>query len=182
MWEADLPSLEDDLRQGDLLSNVSFPQLDRRLEPDAQGRATLLVKSRTVIVVTQCCTVEQRGIIAVAPVGSTRELNPDDRLYQALMTEEPPPSQEVDSVPYAIDLFRLEPLHNHLPERPNRLRVAELTKILTFTGDSGWLRQARVARLTPRARQLLRLKLALFWSRVEETDAEALERMGFEAR
>jgi hypothetical protein len=182
VWEENLPPIGDDLRQGDLLVGVPFIRLDHRPEPNDQGNAELRVKLKTMIVVTQCCTVEQQGIVSVSAVGSTRRMADDDRMYQALMTEEPPPPEAVNEVPYVNNLFRLEPFGEHIRAEPGRLKVAELSIVQTFTGDGAWLRAARVARMNPRARQLLRFKLIVLWGRIEPTDVDALEASGFEER
>lgn len=182
MWEENLPPLEDDLRQGDLLVRVPFVRLDSRFEPDQQGNAALRVKLKTAIVVTQCCTVEQQHVVSISPVASTRRMAEEDRMYQALLTEEPPPPETVNDVPYVNNLFRLDPFQDHIRAETGRLKVAELSNVQTFTGDTGWLRAARVARMTPRARQLLRFKLNVLWGRVEPTDADALKAAGFEDR
>jgi hypothetical protein len=182
VWEDNLPPIEDDLRQGDLLAGVPIVRLDRRFEPDQQGASSVRVKLKTVIVVTQCCTVEQQQVVSVSPVASTRRMVEEDQMYKALLTEEPPPPEAVNDVPYVNNLFRLDAFGQHIQPQAGRLKVAELSNVQTFTGDTHWLRKARVARMTPRARQLLRFKLAVLWGRVEPTDADALKAMGFEDR
>lgn len=182
MWQTHATPAEDPLRQGDLLSDVGIPDLALPLsvttEGLLQGNAVARVKSVTVMVVSQCCSTKT-SYAAVAPVLRRGGLTGPQEL--ALLTEEPPPPDEDGRVHnYTYDLFRLASVGDTLAELDIGTQwVVDFGRIVSFTGACDVLRERRRARLTPEARRLLRIKLALFWARPEQEDVVALAELGF---
>jgi hypothetical protein len=130
-------------------------------------------RRNVALVVGQCCTVERSKAYALAPVALSRRYPLDSRYFVGAQITIPP--DPLTDTPYVYEMFNLEPVQGVLaaPEA-GRLWLADFTAIQTLKGDSGWLRQRRVRRMTPRARRGLRFKLMLFWGRPERTDEDAL--------
>jgi hypothetical protein len=180
VWD-DPPDADDSLRQGDLLINVPFPALPvplqttaavARREEDIQ--AIVNVRHRTALVVSHCCSSNDE-YVALAPV-TPKRINPLQEA--ALLAEEPPQGAGLDISGYDVAHFRLLSLENVLDDIDPGFHVADLTRILSFSGGCANLIALRRGRLTPLGRRLLRIKLALFWGRAEQGDAEALEAQG----
>ncbi len=100
MWEEVAPEITDDLRQGDLLAEMVLPRLKLPLSiarPEGRDPAendhvlTKLGKPRYFLVVSQCCTVENDKVAAIAPISGTARLT--EPIYQAHFTKEPPQSE-----------------------------------------------------------------------------------------
>lgn len=185
MWQtAEVPK-DDPLRQGDLLLYVPFPALGVPLQTTKgtaarpeDVQAIIRVRERTLLVVSHCCETSNQ-YLAVAPVVPKRPGG--EREERALLAEEPPESANGGDGEYGYDLarFRLEPIDGVLPTLPApSQQVAELTRIISFTGGCASLTNMRAARLSPEGRRILRIKLALFWGRPEKEDAAYLEANG----
>lgn len=143
MWSADLPELTDELRQGDLLVGVPFPKRGQvRLESSGLSAR---VKDANVIVLSGCCTVEQRHSLTIARVIQTKPLAEDDRYALALRNLDP----RLGSYSWYTHL--LEPHASLPPLEPGRLRVIDLMDTLTLLGADAsafaWLRELRTARM-----------------------------------
>lgn len=155
------------------------PLIEAELVAGDQPRMIVQSRLHTALVVSQCCRNVGNDYVAVVPIQPLGGLSEDQE--RALVMEEPPPPPEPgERWDYAIEHFRLHPLPDALEERPGRYQVAQLNRVATFWGDCSDLLPHRRARMTPAARRLLRINLALFWSRVEETDVEALRELGLE--
>jgi hypothetical protein len=185
MWEKELPEEEDELRQGDLLTDVVLPRLvapiERYRNPNGTGHLTTVAAPEHLgLVVSQCCQNEQGEHISVSPVISTIPLN-EEQLAEWLRDE--PTGVEGE---YVYDRFCLEELAGHITHGAAHLRggleglvlkVADLSRATPISGDRSSLRAARVARMTPFGRHLLRTKLAYHWGRAEAGDVKELEQL-----
>jgi mRNA-degrading endonuclease toxin of MazEF toxin-antitoxin module len=172
VWTSEPPPLDGILRQGDLLSAVVLPALSGELKI-VEGQVSVSAKTRPCLVVSQCCTIEQRRVVQVAPVSRTRRLNAEHSMYQALMSEWP-----VTAGKLMYDAIRLDPVEGVLPPEPDRLWIADFRGGVTFMGDPVWLKEHLRARMTSVARRNLRLRLAGFYSRPTGEDQEELESAG----
>lgn len=181
---ADPPGLEDDLRQGDLLSPMHLPQLklplaitrtDQRPVDSDDLVVLKLQPRRYYLVVSQCCAVQSDKIVAIAPVRPTKALAGAELIpYQT----ERPPLNEGDP-PYVYAVHPIVPHEGHPePPRSGGLLVADFLKIQTFSGDISELQHARIARMTPESRRALRIRIAAFWGRPEDEDENILKDLG----
>ncbi len=174
MWEATLPPEDANLRQGDLLKEVPLPNISKSPEIESNGRPNFKIKKRTCLVVSQCCTVQERRVVQVASVHKTMPLAPESPLYQALRSDWPAREGQL-----MYDAMRLDPVAGVLdPPDEGQLWVAEFRTGLTFTENPVWLRAHRVARMTVIARRSLRLRLAGFYSRPTDEDRAELDDVG----
>jgi hypothetical protein len=181
MWQSELPSADDGLRQGDLLSALLLPALKLPLavvavpgqEPGEQGQALVPTKKRTFLVVSQCCTIENGELVALAPVKRTPPLNPPDQMAYRWETPEDVPDD--DEASFAFNALALDPLDGVLDDPGGgKLQVVSLEEIISYAGDHRLLAQQRVARMTPAGRRRLRRRLMYFWGRAEAEDESAL--------
>lgn len=184
MWENDLPTVDDQLRQGDLLAQVQMPAVQLPLSTYANplGDSTLgalAVPTHVGLVVSQCCQNEKGKFASISPVTDSRPVFESE--LQSWLSVEP-----VGEVELVFDLFCLEERPELIEHRPIRvksgqeaikLRVADLARATPYSGDWGELRKQRVARMTPYGRYMLRAKLGFFWSRAEAEDAVALAKL-----
>jgi hypothetical protein len=180
MWQVKAPQADEDLRQGDLIDEFLAPELKLPLVYGTQPGETavpgspILLKAQKIVrylLVTPCCTISNYGSFALAPLSKTRYGNDAER--SRLM--------EADETIVNDYLFRqhgLDPIDGLLVEDRNLLNVADLTRIVTYTGDSLFLRERRRASMSPEGRRLLRMRLGSFWSRPEESDAKYLKAAG----
>lgn len=174
MWEPEVPDKSAALRQGDLLDGLVLPKLKWPLfyaRPPAQaGTENQMIvlpgsKAQTYLVVSQCCTIENQIVAALAPVRSTRPLNEE----QLSEYEREEPSVDPD-VRYVYNAHALTPFGDYLERTGRRIFVADLTQIQSYSGEISEFQESRVAVMTPAGRRLLRIRLALFWGRVEQED------------
>lgn len=174
MWEDALPEDDDGLRQGDLLSDVPFPQLITTLQP-VGGQLQVTTESRPALVVSQCCTSE-RGVLALAVV---RGVNVPAGSMATFWNIGPARSLEnPEAGKYDFNKFGLR-RHPQLPLlEPEQEYVADMTSILTLRGEQTPLRELRLARMSPEGRRALRYNLAMYWARVEAEDAQKLSAVG----
>lgn len=179
MWSDTLPHAEDPLRQGDLLVDITLPNL-RPPIPQFSLRhqeATTVPASRfDVIVVSQCCDNVKNDYVAVAPIGPLGGLK--DHHVRALLSPEPV-WKGISLSEYVLEHFVIAPIAGVLTDPgTGRYLVAKLHRSATFHGDCSSLLGQRRARMTVKARRLLRIKLGLLWSRPEPGDVEELTRIG----
>ncbi|HUY47393.1 MAG TPA: hypothetical protein VMV92_16950 [Streptosporangiaceae bacterium] len=130
-------------------------------------------KAQTYLVVSQCCTIENQIVAALAPVRSTRSLNAE----QLSEYEREEPSVDPD-VRYVYNAHALVPFSGYLTRTDGRIFVADLTSIQSYSGTISDFQESRVAMMTPAGRRLLRIRLALFWGRVEQEDELWFEERG----
>jgi hypothetical protein len=138
-----------------------------------EGHVSVSAKARPCLVLSQCCTIEQRQVVQIAPVVRTAPLKPEHPVYQALMSEWPMTSGKL-----MYDGMRLDPIEAVLPELPNRLWMADFRQGVTFTDNPLWLKEHLCARMTPLSRRNLRIRLAGFYSRPTDEDRQALDVAG----
>lgn len=179
MWSDILPDDDDPLRQGDLLIDVTVPDLRLPIPWFAIGSqnatATPALQS-DAIVISQCCDNMENDYVAVAPIGRLGGLK--EHHAQALLNPEPK-WDGISLSEYVLEHFRVEPIAGLLDDPGNgRYLVAKLHRAASFHGDCGSLIENRRARMTVEARRLLRIKLGLLWSRPEEGDVEELKQRG----
>lgn len=125
-------------------------------------------KDRDYLVVSQCCDLEKRTNVALAPIKSTHSLSDSDR--DALFAERP--NEESG---YTFSQFGLNLLEGIvLPLAQDRQSCAALDEVATFLGARASFQSHVVARMTPAGRRLLRVKLSLFFGRAEAEDATRL--------
>ncbi len=167
-----MPDDAEPLLQGDLISDIPFPQLGGELRA-AGGRLALDVDMRPAIVVSQSCTIQNQRVAAVAPL---RLVEPPDAGAERTLRN-PGPGRGPDNPEgqrYVFHQFALEP-HPHLPpEAAGQVRVADLCGIVSLSGDLSWLRDIRLGRMSVEGRRMLRYNLATFWGRTTVGDAQAL--------
>lgn len=185
MWLAN-PDEEEPLSQGDLVSELYFPQLSLPQHvvpapgnPSVMATVLTAVPKPAAIVVTQCCQMDKPGNkhFVLAPVKLTRLRSDAERA--ALLAEEPRSSSQPGENPgYVYDILFLEQFGEVLTERSDLVWIADLTQSTAFSGDQNELKKVRVAKMTPEARRLLRIKLAYFWGRATEEDRVALAAIG----
>jgi hypothetical protein len=111
---------------------------------------------------------------ALAPIRSTPQLTESQRLTYA----EADPSAITEDQKYVVNAHYLEPIPKILEAQGDRSKIADLTQIISYTGDDTELRTGRVARMSPAGRRLLRMRLAEFWGRVEAEDLAWFEKNG----
>ncbi len=179
MWLPECPDKTATLRQGDLLSGLMLPRLTppfnyaRPRGRDASGADTvLLVQQKHVdfLVVSQCCTIENQGAVALAPVTTTPPLTTEQTA--AYLQREPGSSPDVG---YARNHHVLDPYGDKLVPVGKRLHIADLTQIQTYICKKAQetlveMQAARLATMTPAGRRLLRIRLMTFWGQVESED------------
>lgn len=99
-------------------------------------------------------------------------MNVGDRMMQGFLNTDPS-----SPGPYARYAHLLE-AHEALPTKKGKHKVINLLDRFPVIGasreDLGWLREARVARMTTVARAHLRLKLAVHIARAEDEDLALL--------
>jgi hypothetical protein len=191
MWLSTCPEKSVTLRQGDFLYGLMLPRLIWPLAyaraPEstvAKNQAVLLYAAKPYgyLVVSQCCTVENQTVAAVAEVKSTKPLSElelrdyerEEPVYEsenAALAEE---ALENTDSGYVFNAHALAPFEGYLGRADGRLYVADFTTIQTYSGSIEDFQEARVAAMTPVGRRLLRIRLALFWGRVEDEDRQWL--------
>ncbi len=175
MWQEDPPDVGLELRQGDLICDV--PLVLQEGEPQVTERQTveLPVEYGDVIVVAQCCTIEQKRLVALAPLKTIRvgKQRPD-RLASLMQTEPDPAS----GGKFPMHELLLEP-HAAMRLTGDRRKIADLLEARIFRSpETEWLRRRRTARMTAEGRRLVRIKLGLHWARATDEDEEILTRLG----
>ena len=184
MWEPTPPSQDEPLNQGDLISSLPFPKLLLPLTTQLIHQApagTIEYIERPGLVVTQCCVLDkdQTDHVSIAPVRPEGNLQPHQRA--ALLAENPPESEQNEAAEeafYVYDAVRLEAVGKLIPDAPDRLTIADLKQITSFCGDWEELKRLRSAKMTPLGRRTLRIKLARYFGRSTDEDAEALALLG----
>ena len=176
IWARDTPQPEDLLRQGDLILNVPFPVL--KVEPEIDpnhNTAVVRMIRRPAIVVSQCCTTQNRSVAELAAVVRTGKISADSPMVRGLMQPYPAKSGQV-----FYDGMWLEPLGSVVPgERAEgRYHHISFAHRVTFNGDLTWLQIKRAARMTPVGRRDLRMRLGAWYSRVEAEDEKLLKHAG----
>jgi len=194
MWLSTCPEKSIGLRQGDFLHGLVLTRLVWPLSFARQAEV-VISKGQTVLlpavqpygylVVSQCCTIENQFVAALAEVKRTQRLSPHE--LEAYEREEPSVVSERDvdekSLPYTdsgyvFNAHALMPYGEYLPRIDGRTYVADLTTIQTYSGRIEDFQEARVAAMTPIGRRTLRIRLALFWGRAEAGDEEFLTQQG----
>jgi len=183
MWMTTTPEVAEPLRQGDLLVDLVLPRFQLPLnyarpsgrEP-RQGDYIVLPapRARSFLVVSQCCTIENDHVYALASIRSTPPLTSEGKQVYETGTPQA-------GAAYVYAAHALAPLERYLENRDGRLNVASFLEIQSYTGDDQELRAARVASMTPEGRRLLRIRLAFFWGRPEAEDEKALAAAGLSA-
>lgn len=178
MWDEKFSS--DEIRQGDLLKAVFVPKLkvpfpvlhEPGSVPGDSSPAQFPVAQRTVLVVSQCCTIENGSRIAVAPVRSTPPISSDEerQQYQAVTEASLPSGRN-----FVFNLHLLDEVDGVLTAGSGRGLAAALDETQTFEAQPGYLNDFVVARMTPHGRRDLRRRLALFWARTEQSDYDYFE-------
>jgi hypothetical protein len=177
MWLPSPPGEGETLRQGDLLRGLLLPKLSVPLnyargpdDPVMPEHPVVVqqMKPSDFLVVSQCCTIEQSGVVALAPIRSTPPLKPDEKT--AYHKDEP----DSGISGYVIAHHRIDGVADLQP-KDGRLQIADLTLIQTYQGKVADFQRARRAAMTPAGRRLLRIRLGLFWARVEQEDLKWFE-------
>lgn len=194
MWEPDIPR-DHVLRQGDLLDyrasdDVAALTLELPITPAAlvsNGKRTSAgiapIKVARALVVSHCCTNEnalggQRSI-QVVPVNriTLSPVNPE--AHRASLLAEAPATPDTPLGNYNMRELALDPIDRHLPILPaNKLWIARLTQVFTFTGEVDRLLEYRSARMLAIGRHRLRQKLMWLLTRPEQGDAAELLQQG----
>lgn len=174
MWLSDPPNTDGHLHQGDLLTEVPLPVLTKKFDKARDGAWQVKVKVCTCVVISQCCTIEQRGAIQLARVVKSKPLPPTHPTYQSLRSEWPAAPGQL-----MYDAMRLAPYPDVLDElEEGQLWYADFRTGVTFTDDSVWLREHLRARMTPVARRNLRVRLVAFYGRSTVEDRAELDVAG----
>lgn len=182
MW-AD--SMEEDLRQGDLLRAVTLPRLQMPLtyikaegeQVTAKTQSVLRQVTRNYVVISQCCTIENGAGVAVAPVRQTGPLTPDQ--LQAYAYAEPGEIPADAEVSFPFSTMPLDPVVGTLDALPdNRRWIVEFEDAVTFINSKDFFRGHRVAQMTVLARRNLRVRLTWFWGRAVAADVPDLSAAG----
>jgi hypothetical protein len=182
MWTPDLPEPTAALRQGDLLVDLALPTLKwplhyaRPPREDVSGEQPVLVPSGKVqphLVVSQCCTIENKTVAALARVRPTRPRTADEA--RDLEREFPSDDPEVS---YSFVEHALKPVGGHLEREGGLIWVADFTSIQTYSGSIADFQGSRVAAMSPEGRRALRVRLGGFWARVEAEDEQYLTKRG----
>jgi hypothetical protein len=174
MWLPDPPDTSEALRQGDLVQGILLPTLRLPLvfgrpasrAPQDRDTALLTSRQRDFVVVSQCCTIENHRVVALAPIKSTPPMSPEERAvyreadFSLIGAEDR----------YVFNAHILDPIEKVLEEQGGRAKIADFTQIVTCTGDDSDLRAGRTAQMSPAGRRLLRMRLSVFWGRVEAED------------
>jgi len=169
VWLPDLPDLEDELRQGDFLTNVPFPP--GRPRPGSLAAAPAL-DLRLGLVLEHCCDIAQDHVVTISQVRErkVRAGSQQDRMLRMGPSEHILADDGVTSVNYPVGLHLLETPDVGPAPRPGRMWIAQLHKAVIYDGDLSWLRAERVARMNPEARRALRARLAVRAGRPEGED------------
>jgi len=125
----------------------------------------LPAKRRDFLVVSQCCTIENHRVAALAPIKWISRLTDEDRAAYKQAD-----FSVIGDDKYVFNAHILDPIQGVMEEQGGKAKVADLTKIVTYTGDDSELRARRAARMSTDGRRLLRMRLSGFWSRVEADD------------
>jgi hypothetical protein len=142
MWDVNVPSVNEELRQGDLLTDLMLPNLDMPISwVNPTGGPNPIaafgkMKWATYLVVTPCCTIENFHQIALAPVYN---FGIKDRSVKAAMVE---PDQNLMPNGYVFRSHYLEPIEGLLKESDRFVSAADLTQIATYGGDYAILRES----------------------------------------
>ena len=182
MWSPESVPPDDPARQGDLLSQVPFPDAQlpltiSTLRGSANPIRTVAVKLTRGVVVSQCCDNQGNDYAVISYVQQLSGLNTERTA--AIQEAEPTPSVSGYDLRY-FNLVLLEGVLNEL--KANRLWAADLQRTVAYYGDCSQFAAARTARMTAQGRRLLRIKLSLLWSRVEQGDLELLQSLGIPPR
>lgn len=176
------PEATETLRQGDLLIDLVLPKLTWPLAyaraPDAVISADQPIvlpsgKVQIYLVVSQCCTIANRGVVALGKVRNTAPL----RLDQMQAYEREVPTDDPEAT-FAFNEHPLQPVGGYLQRSQNQIYVADFTSIQSYSGRIEQFQASRVAAMSPEGRRGLRIRLAAFWSRVEGEDEELLTERG----
>jgi hypothetical protein len=194
MWLTTCPDKFATLRQGDFLYGLVLPRLRWPLSyarpPEgaiAKDQPVLLTATKPYgyLVVSQCCTIENQVVAALAEVKSTKPLS--DQELSDYEREEPEieanteTDEEGQNNPrpgYVFNAHPLAPFDQYLGRAGGRIYIADLTTIQTYSGTIKDFQEARVAAMDPIGRRALRIRLALFWGRVEAEDEQWLTERG----
>lgn len=182
MWLDEVVDPDDDLRQGDLIQGFYAPKLKLPLTMTVTGgqvpgendfAMAKLGRQKYLLVVSQCCTLENDRVVSVAPVESSKPLSPELREVYA----NPKLPQDDGDLGYMYSAHLIESYSGEHPPPLDggRVNIANFLSIQTYSGDISELQARRVARMTVLARRDLRRKLAAFWGRAEAEDRKALE-------
>lgn len=166
MWLGDGFPADGGLHQGDVLLKV--PLIGRQVgEP---GEQVAEPKETDVLVVSQCCTVQQQRVIGLAPLHTLRL----DKQRADLLASLTPRLPNSEGGRFSVNQFLLDP-HPSLVAPP-RAKVAWLNEMhfLEVGSDPDWLLKRRILSMTPQARVWLRTKVSLHWGRPTEEDRAAL--------
>jgi hypothetical protein len=185
MWRPDLPDKTELLRQGDLLDGFYPPKLTlpfsyARSPEDLPRPGQPIVlsadKMGKYLVVSQCCTIEQRGVVALARVSKVSAKTTEQ--LDALALEEPSRDPNTN---YSFNMHPLDPVEGYLENSIGVLHAADLTTIQTYSKQVVDLQNMRVAAMTPAGRRRLRIRLQFFWGRVEAEDESWFREKGLPA-
>lgn len=196
MWLTMCPEKTAGLRQGDFLHGLVLTRLVWPLsfarQPEAvisKGQTVLLptVQPYGYLVVSQCCTIENQVVAALAEVKRTPRLSV--RELEDYEREEPlvvPEGAGGDTLAntdfgYVFNAHVLAPFGEYLPRVDGRAYMADLSTIQTYSGRIQDFQESRVAAMTPVGRRALRIRLSLFWGRVEAEDENFLAEHGIPA-
>lgn len=192
MWLPTCPEKSAALRQGDFLCGLVLPRLTWPLSYARPPESTIdknqmvllpAAKPYGYLVVSQCCTIENQTVAALAEVRSTKPLSESE--LRGFEREQPVYERE-DSTPadagvledtdsgYVFNAHALAPFGDYLRRNGGRIYVADFITIQTYSGDIADFQEARVAAMSPVGRRLLRVRLALFWGRAEDEDEKWL--------
>jgi hypothetical protein len=128
VWATRLPAAEQNLRQGDLLLDVPFPERHSITLTDEGLQAA--VRPSAVLVISHCCTIEQRRSVTLARIVSNAAMPDDHPFLRALRNVDPNVGDE-----YTHYSHLLAP-HPSLPTRPKKVRIVELTDTVTVTAPN----------------------------------------------
>ncbi|SRR6266498_495848 len=192
MWLPTCPEKSVALRQADFLYGLVLPRLTWPLSyarpPESAIEKNQMVLLSTAkpygyLVVSQCCTIENQIVAALAEVKRTKPLSESElRDYE----REQPVYESDDAAPadegvledtdsgYVFNAHALTPFDEYLPRRGGHIYIADFTTIQTYSGNIADFQEARVAAMSPVGRRLLRIRLALFWGRAEDEDKQWL--------
>lgn len=199
MWLPTCPEKSAPLRQGDFLYGLVLPKLKWPLSYARPPESTIeknqmvllsAAKPYGYLVVSQCCTIENQTVAALAEVRGTKPLSESElRDYE----REEPVYEPEDATPanegvledtdsgYVFNAHALAPFDEYLPRNGGRIYIADFITIQTYSGNIGDFQAARVAAMSPIGRRLLRIRLALFWGRAEAEDEQWLIEHGVPA-
>jgi hypothetical protein len=182
MWLSYLPEPAASLRQGDLLVDLALPKLKWPLNyarppgQDVSADQTVLVPSGRMqihLVVSQCCTIENQTVAALARVRPTQPLT--DGQIRDFERELPSDDPEVS---YSFTEHALKPVGEHLERKAGKIWVADFASIQTYSGSIADFQASRIAAMSPEGRRALRVRLGAFWSRAEAEDELHLKERG----